>query len=711
MATLRQDLGPVTAYAFAVEKGYTGTEEEYAELMASYATVAEAAAGSASDAADSASDAEAYGAGTRGGSAVESGDEAYHNNAKYYAESAADDASTVASAVNSFVNITVPAAVQSVTDEGTTQKGLVQGEGTTQIGLVSSEGTAQVGAVEAKGAEVLESIPEDYTELSDDVSDLKSALCARTNNLFNKDNAEEFVGFDMTGTVQVVAGTKSVIIPVNVTTETKVTAHRTIIASRFAMAAYTTKPVSGSTSVYYDYNNASSTLTISVDSSIKYLMIYVWRTDDSPITFDQVIDGLMVQFGDSYTGYEPYYVPNIADGQVTENKLSNDVNEQMKTGEIQDIIFDDNLNLWGTSLLQVMNDTRCSGYNTTTYVITTATDDKYATAIMDIPKNIDKLKVKRPATIPSGGQMYVAISSALHIASNRPFSALSASFMDQLAEYTLGNNFYILDLAEMRNRGYEKLAISTYSESSMYVQADKIESTWLVCDPDIYCPIGAFSSIGAIGDSYTAGSIVKADNTWVDMPNQSYIAVMGKRAGISWSNYGLGGTNTRTYITNKLPAVLSADANDFYFLALGINDSSLGLSYIGSISDIHDDDYTQNADTFYGNYGKIIARVKAHAPNARFCMIKTPIYLTNWVEIDAAIQSIADHYGFACIDPKDDPYFHSKTFYARVSNHPSCIGYAGMALAYERLLSKAIEKNPLYFFYSNIDANIPSVVS
>lgn len=176
MATLRQDLGPVTAYAFAVEKGYTGTEEEYAELMASYATVAEAAAGSASDAADSASDAEAYGAGTRGGSAVESGDEAYHNNAKYYAESAADDASTVASAVNSFMNITVPAAVQSVTDEGTTQIGLVQGEGTTQVGLVQAKGTEQVAAVQAKGTEVIGSIPEDYTELSDDVGDLKSAL-------------------------------------------------------------------------------------------------------------------------------------------------------------------------------------------------------------------------------------------------------------------------------------------------------------------------------------------------------------------------------------------------------------------------------------------------------------------------------------------------------------------------------------------------------
>lgn len=36
-----KDLGLVTAYAYAVSQGYTGTEEQYAELMASYAAVAE----------------------------------------------------------------------------------------------------------------------------------------------------------------------------------------------------------------------------------------------------------------------------------------------------------------------------------------------------------------------------------------------------------------------------------------------------------------------------------------------------------------------------------------------------------------------------------------------------------------------------------------------------------------------------------------------
>lgn len=43
-------IGIVSAYAYAVSQGYTGTEEEYAELMASYATVAEETAESAESA-------------------------------------------------------------------------------------------------------------------------------------------------------------------------------------------------------------------------------------------------------------------------------------------------------------------------------------------------------------------------------------------------------------------------------------------------------------------------------------------------------------------------------------------------------------------------------------------------------------------------------------------------------------------------------------
>lgn len=49
-----KNLGHVTAYGYAKSQGYTGTEEEYAELMASYATVAERAETAAESAEESA---------------------------------------------------------------------------------------------------------------------------------------------------------------------------------------------------------------------------------------------------------------------------------------------------------------------------------------------------------------------------------------------------------------------------------------------------------------------------------------------------------------------------------------------------------------------------------------------------------------------------------------------------------------------------------
>ena len=59
MAVIK-DLGVATAYGYARSKGYTGTEEEFAELMANYATVADEAQGYANDAADAAALASGY---------------------------------------------------------------------------------------------------------------------------------------------------------------------------------------------------------------------------------------------------------------------------------------------------------------------------------------------------------------------------------------------------------------------------------------------------------------------------------------------------------------------------------------------------------------------------------------------------------------------------------------------------------------------------
>lgn len=225
----------------------------------------------------------------------------------------------------------------------------------------------------------------------------------------------------------------------------------------------------------------------------------------------------------------------------------------------------------------------------------------------------------------------------------------------------------------------------------------------IVDNSNINASVNIFNSIGAIGDSYTAGSTRHSDNTWSDVRNQSYIAVMGKHAGVDYSNYGVGGASTRTYLTlsNGLARVLADTPKDFYMLALGINDTSLGLEYLGNINDIKQD-YTQNADTFYGNYGKIISQVLNHSSNAKLVMVKIPLPGDNYASFSNAIEEIANHFNIPVINPFDDPFFSSNQYIIRPGGHPTVLGYVGMGYAYERLLSKCIENNLNYFQYSTV---------
>lgn len=223
--------------------------------------------------------------------------------------------------------------------------------------------------------------------------------------------------------------------------------------------------------------------------------------------------------------------------------------------------------------------------------------------------------------------------------------------------------------------------------------------------------LGMFNSIGAIGDSYTQGAMYM-DGHWYESPNRklSYIGVLGRKNGVDWANYGVGGSTTRSWQTspNGLAKVLNSDKNDFYFLALGINDANqLGTSYLGTIADITDD-YTQNPDTFYGNYARIIERVKEYAPKAKFMMVgcMRPDSLNPAYGVfTAAIEEIAEHYGIPFADPYDDGFFQSQTMDTLSNGHPTSAGYTGIALALERLFSQCAEDNVNYYLNANEESN------
>lgn len=175
MATIVKDLGAVSAYAYAVEQGYTGTEEEFAELMASYATVAQSAAASATAAAQSAT-AAAGSASSASGSAATATTKA--SEAASSASSASGSASTASAKASE--------AATSATNAGTSASAAAGSASTASTAATSATNaktaaqTAQTAAETAQGkAETAQGKAEDAQSAAETAAQSVSASAAQ----------------------------------------------------------------------------------------------------------------------------------------------------------------------------------------------------------------------------------------------------------------------------------------------------------------------------------------------------------------------------------------------------------------------------------------------------------------------------------------------------------------------------------------------------
>ena len=173
---MSQYLGDISAYALAVSQGYTGTEEEYAELMASYATVGQTAVTAAQTATTKASEA-ATSATTATNKATEA------TTAATTATTKAGEASTSASTATSAKDTAVSAASTATTKatEATTAAATATSAATTAttakddaVSAKTAAQTAQTGA-ETAAASVQSSAAQIATNTAD-ISQLKSDL-------------------------------------------------------------------------------------------------------------------------------------------------------------------------------------------------------------------------------------------------------------------------------------------------------------------------------------------------------------------------------------------------------------------------------------------------------------------------------------------------------------------------------------------------------
>ena len=215
-----------------------------------------------------------------------------------------------------------------------------------------------------------------------------------------------------------------------------------------------------------------------------------------------------------------------------------------------------------------------------------------------------------------------------------------------------------------------------------------------------YISLAMFEKIGVIGDSFASGTIyLNGGNT--SEYNLSWPQVIGRKIGAEVANYTEGGLSTKDWLTDAnhgLPALLADSAKQLYILALGINDNTqinAGTLALGTLADITSD-YTQNPESFYGNYGRIVGNILNHAPKAKIVILS--IARPTERQMDTHLLAIAEKLGLPYIQLTDDSYFESGLFYGSMSgNHPLAYGYSGMANAIQRLLETGIANNTAYF--------------
>ncbi len=180
MSTVVKDLGAVSAYAYAVEKGYTGTEAEFAELMADYAGVGQRAEDAAESALNSKTAAQtaattatnkASEATTAAQTATTKAQEAIAN-----AEAAARDASQAMAAES-----TATAKASEATTAAATATGAATTATTAKDDAVSAKTAAETaqGKAETAAQNVSESAAQIQTN-KEDITELKSGFTQLT---------------------------------------------------------------------------------------------------------------------------------------------------------------------------------------------------------------------------------------------------------------------------------------------------------------------------------------------------------------------------------------------------------------------------------------------------------------------------------------------------------------------------------------------------
>lgn len=180
-----------------------------------------------------------------------------------------------------------------------------------------------------------------------------------------------------------------------------------------------------------------------------------------------------------------------------------------------------------------------------------------------------------------------------------------------------------------------------------------VEKTALAEDGTIapdYTGMATFSAFGVIGDSLSVGGASSGEEGGVDY---SWGARIAEKCGNECRFFGVGGATTFSWLSNKLPDVLAADACDAYIIGLGYNDAryiidSLGQpTSLGTMADIDPaDEDLSAAVSYYEGMEKILRALHKQFPTAPLFVLTNPgANCDNFAAYNQALREILAAYG------------------------------------------------------------------
>lgn len=178
------------------------------------------------------------------------------------------------------------------------------------------------------------------------------------------------------------------------------------------------------------------------------------------------------------------------------------------------------------------------------------------------------------------------------------------------------------------------------------------------------------------------------------------------------TNFSKGGLTTQSWISTYINSQENGNSNDnvdrkfttskyqAYINGLGTNDTNRLLT-IGTIDDIDFDNYNNNADTFYGNYARILQKARDVSPKSYLFCLTIPTIWQSTAEArgyNDAIRNIAKKFE-KCYIIDLYKYLPVNDYISNyISNgHMNTQGYQWIAYAIGTYIDYIITQNPLDF--------------